>query len=89
MRTENQIAELGRKLIALRARYQQTSPDDTKAVAALDKELAALGEEMGEDEEWVLDWIDEQQRLLDMTRGGGVFDAAGHYIPITYRHTHE
>lgn len=86
MRTEEQIAELGERVNELRARYQQTAADDTKAVEALDKELEALAKEIGEDEERVLDWIDEQQWLMDMTRcAQGVFDADGHYVPVTRR----
>ena len=86
MRTEEQIAEFGRRINALKARYGQTTEDDIDTVTALEKEPEALLEEIGEDEERVIEWIDEQQWLVDMTLcAQGVFDADGYYVPLSRR----
>ena len=85
MMTKEQIEYYGRKTMALARQYQNATEHEKNEIEA---ELEKIYKNIGsrENELKILDWIDQQEWLLDMVRGNtNAFDNHGNYIPVTYR----
>lgn len=78
------IEEYGKKFMKLRNQFSRASEKEIPELEARYEELMKGISQ--EDEQKILDWIDEQQYLIDMVRGGtDVFDENGNYRPVSYR----